>query len=199
MTTVSGSSISGAGVLFAAMMMFGSGTWASVLTGWTTVGSGGTVDEDSSSIVELIGPYVRLKTNCLLGIIGIRRGCSVANGTVAIRYNIVPTGSLNVIPPTNLPVYTFSARFLDTGPTQRVLLYLKEVNLQSGNENFLLTFDSDSFSESTSYQTQKGPRPCQFTMNFDENAYYVDARISNSNGSPSPGVEAIWIVRCATL
>jgi len=174
--------------------------WGSVLTGWTTVGSAGTVDEDSMSIVGLRGPFVELKTSCLLAILGIQKWCSVATGAVTVRYNIVPTGALNIMPPSGFVPFVLTSRFRDAGNAQRVLLQLKEVNLQSGGETTLLTIDSDSFSSSTNYQTQAGPRACGFTFNFDQNAYYVEAQISSYTGTgPSPGLETIWINRCANL
>jgi hypothetical protein len=171
--------------------------WAS---GWTTVGSAGTVDEGSTSIVGLRGPFVELKNNCFLDILGIQRWCRVATGILTVRYNIVPTGTLNITSPTGFAAYEFTARFRDTGNAQRVLLMLKEVNLQSGGETTILTVDSDSFSASPDYQTQLGPRTCGFTFDFVQNAYYVEAQISNSSGTgPSPGLETIWINRCPTL
>ena len=47
------------------MMLFDTVMWPSALTGWTTMGSTGAVDEDSISIVGLRGPFAELKTNCL--------------------------------------------------------------------------------------------------------------------------------------
>src|SRR5215469_9657880 len=154
-------------VALAMIMALALGTWASVQTGWTTVGSAGTVDDRSASIVGLRGPYVTLKTTCWFAFLGIDTVfCSVATGTVTVRYNVVPTGSLNPVPPAGFTVYQFSTRFRVTGKTQRVLLYLKEVNLQLGTENTILTFDSNAFGASADYQTQTGPRSCGFTLNF---------------------------------
>jgi hypothetical protein len=174
--------------------------WASVLTGWTSVGSAGTVDEDSLSIVGMRGSFVEMNTSCVLAILKISKFCTVATGTVTVRYKVVPTGALNIMPPSGFVPFSLMARFRDAGNMQHVVLLLKEVNLQSGSENTLLTLDSDSFPASTNYQTQTGPRSCGFTVNFDQNAYYVEALISNSSGTgPGPGLQAIWINRCATL
>src|SRR5262245_46958593 len=166
------SSIGRAAVALAVATMLAGVVWASPLTGWTTVGSAGTVDESSTSIVGFSGPSVGFKTSCLLAFLKIH--CSVATGTVTVRYNIVPTGALYVTQPSVFVALALSARFRDTGTTQRVLLLLKEVNLQSGDENPLLTVDSDLFNSSPNYQTQTGPRACAFGLNFDENAYYVE-------------------------
>ena len=186
------------GVLIVALLL-GTTIGASVLTGWTTVGSAGTVDEDSLSIVGLTGPTVGLKTRCLLWFLGLQWPCSVATGTVTVRYNIVPSGALYVTQASGFAPFTLSTRFRDTGNLQHVVLFLREVNLQSGVENTLLTVDSDSFNPSLDYQTQTGPSSCAFTFNFDQNAYYVEARISNSSSNSSPGLQAICINRCASL
>jgi hypothetical protein len=186
-----------AAAIMAVALLLAEAMSGSALTGWTTVGSAGTVDEASASIVSLSGPHVFLQTNCILAIIGIDWPCILATGIVTVRYNIVPTGALNS---TGFAALKLSTRFRDTGDNQRVLLLLKEVNLQSGIESTLVTFDSDSFASSTNYQTQTGPRPCAFTFDFDANSYYVEARISNLSGSGvSPGLESISISRCPTL
>jgi hypothetical protein len=110
-----------------------------------------------------------------------------------------PPQRANVDYPPFVP-FTLSARFRDTGDTQRVVILLKELNLQSGTENTLLTFDSNTFSSSTNYQAETAPRPCQFALDFGQNAYYVAPQNWDSSGSgASPGPEAIWVNRCAGL
>jgi hypothetical protein len=107
---------------------------------------------------------------------------------------------LYVTQPTGFVALKLSARFRDTGPNQRVVLLLKEVNLQAGGETTVLTVDSDQFSSLPGYQTQTGPRACAFGLKFDQNAYYVEARLLNlEDTGVSPGLEAIWIERCASL
>jgi hypothetical protein len=85
---------------------------ASVLTGWTSVGSAGTVDEDSASIVGLQGSSVGLRTSCVLAVLGISKWCSVSTGTVTVRYNVVPTGSLNSVGPGGLDPLDFMLAFV---------------------------------------------------------------------------------------
>jgi hypothetical protein len=76
-------------------------SWASVVTGWTTVGSAGTVDEDSMSIVRQTGPFVELRVRCLFEFLGNHSIlCSPSTGTVTVRYNVVPTGALYITPAT---------------------------------------------------------------------------------------------------
>jgi hypothetical protein len=70
-------------------------SWASVVTGWTTVGSAGTVDEDSMSIVRQTGPFVELRVRCLFEFLGNHSIlCSPSTGTVTVRYNVVPTDAV---------------------------------------------------------------------------------------------------------
>src|SRR4051794_35631995 len=89
--------------------------WASALTGWTTVASAGTVDEDSASMIGLRGPFAELRTSCVLAILGIQRWCSVATGLATVRYNVVPTAALNIMPSSGFAPFTLNARFRDTG------------------------------------------------------------------------------------
>jgi hypothetical protein len=182
----------------AVAVMLGAVAWASVVTGWTTVGSAGTVDEDSVSIVSLRGPFVELRGRCWFAFLGFQNVlCSLSTGTVIVRYNVVPTGSLYRTPQSNFGAFRLVTRLRDTGNAQRVLLLLKEVNFQSGNETTLLTFDSDLLNPSGSYQTVPGPNPCAFTFDFDANAYYIEAQISNnSSAGVSPGIESISISGC---
>ena len=146
---------------------------------------------------------MELSSRCLFEFLGNHSiFCSLNIGTVTVRYNVVPTGALYLTPANGAGVAAFSlsTRLRDTGNGQRVLLRLQEVNLQSGNETTLLTVDSDSLNPTgTAYQTSR-PSPCAFTFNFDVNAYYLEARISNDNSSGvSPGLESISIQRCGTL
>src|SRR5438552_19119158 len=86
---------------------------ASSLDGWRTVGSAGTIDEDSTDIVALKGPFVEVKTTRIIGF--LRLFCSSAKGTVTVRYNIEPVGSLFATPPDMSAGYYISGRFRATG------------------------------------------------------------------------------------
>lgn len=156
---------------------------------WATTGSTGTVDEDSTSLVQFNGPYVTFRTSCLAVIVG-GISCEVSRGTVTVRYRV---GRLN-----NAPAFSLTTRFRDGGKNQRVQLFVKGVDLTSGTESIVFTFDSDTFSPSSDYQTQV-TSACPLQLDFDRHTYYVEAVITNSRAGSSPGLETIDIRGCSTL
>jgi hypothetical protein len=131
---------------------------------WTSVGSAGTVDEADLSRVQLCTPVP--------GAVSLGPGPVFLNA-VRIRYNVVAVaGVLDT-------GVAMTARWLDRGDGQRVFLELKEYNLGTGLTTTLLTLDSDAFPAAPGFQFGstdcRGPFP---TLNFTENAYFVDAVLS---------------------
>jgi hypothetical protein len=137
---------------------------------WTTVGSAGTVDEADLLVVQLGTPVP--------GAVSLRPGLPLLGRTAHIRYNVV---AVRGILGTN--GLGLSVRFLDRGDVQRVVVRLKEYGLNTGLTTTLMTLDSDAFAPSNSFQVQRiqttvCDRPFT-TLNFVENAYFMDVELSN--------------------
>jgi hypothetical protein len=138
---------------------------------WTSVGSAGTVDEADLPMVQLGTP--------VSGAVSIR---PVLRGAARIRYNVVAVGGILE------DALALRARYLDGNDGQRVFLELKEYNLSTGVTTTLLTLDSDDFPPSPTFQVQSVGDSCHppfTTLNFGDNAYFVDAVLSRF--FPRPG------------
>jgi hypothetical protein len=72
------------------------------------------------------------------------------DGTVNIRYNIVPVDGLLM----KLAGYTLTARFPDRGGEEQVILKLMKYNLASGISSTVLTLNSNNFAPAAGYQVQ---------------------------------------------
>jgi hypothetical protein len=135
---------------------------------WTSVGSAGTVDEADLPLVQLGTP--------IPGAVSMQ---SVFRGAVHVRYNVVAVGGV-----LNASGVMLTARLLDRGDAQRVVLQLKEYGLHTGLTTTLLTLDSDStsFSPAPVFQEESvtvgGCDPPFTTLNFVDNAYFVDVTLS---------------------
>jgi hypothetical protein len=133
---------------------------------WTSVGSAGTVDEADLALVQLGTPVP--------GAVAMGPGLRRA---VHIRYNVVAVGGV-----LNAFGVSMSARLLDRGDGQKVFLQLKEYGLHTGLTTTLLTLDSDNFPAAPSFQEESvstgGCFPPFTTLNFADNAYFVDVVLS---------------------
>jgi hypothetical protein len=140
---------------------------------WTSVGSAGTVDEADLLRVQLGTPVP--------GAVSMGPGPAFRSA-VRIRYNVVAVGGVLD------GSVGMAARWLDRGDGQRVFLELKEYNLGTGLTTTLLTLDSDAFPAAPAFQTgsTNGCVPPFVTLNFSENAYFVDAVLSRFFPRPGP-------------
>jgi hypothetical protein len=165
---------------------------ASALTGWTSVGSAGTVDESSLSNVTMNGSFIEIQSYCVLFYLRHALGCSTYVGDVSVRYNV------NFY--SEFTAFQLAARFKDSGDMQRVVLTLKKVDLQTGVESIVRTLDSNAFPPSTTYQRETTGCAPVFGLDAIRNAYYIDAVISNNSGIGSaPGIQYVQIEGCSTL
>lgn len=154
----------------------------------TWVGSTGTVDPNSTSLVKYIDGKVELRNDAPVG------------ATAFIRYNVLPVRDLN----TNLvsgETRSFDARFLDDG-SGHVFLSLKQVNMLTGDITTLLTLDSNASAPSTSYQegfTNPGLGAFDFhfadstTHNPDDCVYYVEVQLSRTAAGGQAGLAGFSI------
>ena len=159
-----------------------SAAWAQGPQPWTTVGSAGTVDESSTSIVTLDGP------NALLT--GFRRGGAT------IRYNIVAVDGLFGQPAIDMLVrYRATPDPIVAGRAgNRVFVQLIEVNLFTGTSTTKLVLDSDDFQPSADFQTNRvSSCPNSVQFDFANNAYYIEADLGKR--LPFSGVPALQAIQ----
>lgn len=137
---------------------------------WSTTGSTGTIDEADISIYETNGPNIYLKNSAPLP------------ANLDVRYNIVAVDDL---PAENYQKMTI--RYKDNGGASRVIVRLKETNMATGITNTRMTFDSNSYSQSSSYQnrviTNYG---AWWGFDFVNNIYYLEASINKTSSYGTP-------------
>ena len=165
---------------------------------WTTAGSAGTLDEDAVGKVFFNRAVVQKGQ-----VFGVDAGSRMVrtNGesveetdSAVIRYNVTAVDGLFGQAGIGMKI-----RFLDEGKSARVVAQLIQVNLASGAEDTLLTFDSDDPSVPVvdGYQTvdvfacTKGPG----AFDFLQNAYYIEATLTTSSfvAESAAGIKAIQL------
>jgi hypothetical protein len=173
---------------------------------WTTVGSTGTVDETdvgkvffNESIVQMgnpIGPVVsgRATRKASATILGQTR-------SAVIRYNVTPVEGLfnGPFPAPSSDGLGLTLRYLDAGPSGRVVAELFEVDLASGAKKSRVTFDSNSpaFKPANNYQVQSVGKCEGPALDFVHKAYYVEVTLTGSTiaAGSAAGVQIIKITR----
>jgi hypothetical protein len=131
---------------------------------WTTVGSGGTVDEDSVGIVDLNNFTVGLKAGL--------------TGTVTIRYPITATRGLTCTPVTD---YVVVLRYRDSdgsGTTARVFFTIRSTDSSIGGNRVEFTFDSNIFPATGSSFTSIGISALITPLDFANRVYWLEAQVS---------------------
>ena len=136
--------------------------WAQGNAPWTSVGSAGTVDESSLFLANLGSPLAGAVT---MG----------GPGTVTIRYNVVAVAGL-LRAANDTPMTILTARLLDHGAGEQVVVSLKQYNLYDpGAVTTLLTLDSDIFPASNLFQTHVVTYCGSF--DFENNGYFVEVQL----------------------
>ena len=154
----------------------------------TWVGSTGTVDPNSTSLVKYIDGKVELRNDAPVG------------ATAFIRYDVLPVRDLvtNVVSGESR---SFAARFLDDG-AGHVFLLLKQVNLLTGEITTLMTLDSNASAPSASYQEAfTPPGILMFDFHFADSqthdpadsVYYVEAQLSRTAAGGQAGLAGFSI------
>ncbi|MGE0128003.1 MAG: hypothetical protein AB7U82_07985 [Blastocatellales bacterium] len=169
---------------------------------WTTVGSAGTVDEaDTGKLVfqgsaaafpEILPPFpskdVELNTQFAL---------PAATTNATIRYNVTAVDGLFA----SGSHIGMTVRFRDDGSRAQVVLKLYEQDIFTGATSLLLTFDSNAFAASPSYQTGGVGAPYSAgPFNFDQKAYFIEATLTKASSHISifggrPGLAIIKLNR----
>lgn len=180
------------GVLLSCVFAASSAAQSFMPYAWSAAGNTGIVDEAGALLYEFNGTgSVAIKT-------------SVASGNLEIRYP-VPLMQFAFRPPFDPnsdgpdPRITLRARLRDTGAGARVVVRLRELNLNTGALRTLATYDSDSTTNpslpSTSYflYTTYLNVPHTFEFDYVNHAYYVEAQLTKSSSSANPGLMAVQI------
>ena len=177
---------------------------ADVDKNWTTVGSAGTLDE--SSVGRVVFDHGIVQMGSLLGGTtskSAKRRALIVPQThsAVIRYNVTPVDGFFVprrcTPDGSLDV-RLRLRYLAAGPGARVIAKLVELDLATGREKTLLTFDSGApnLPRSDNYQVQSNfvcGRPWNY--DFENKAYYVEAALTTGifAGFSAAGIQMIQI------
>lgn len=169
----------GIGILLAIVMVSGI-AWAistqtiGAGTPWTTAASAGTVDDADYAITGLNGPYAYVKNT---------------TGIADIRYNVVAIPGIEGGEGPRM-----SVRFKDTGATSRVLVWLREYNINTGATTTRMTFDSNNYAASGLYQTQS-IGACSWTWSYDffNKVYYIETQITKGAPTANPGLASIQL------
>jgi hypothetical protein len=169
---------------------------------WTTVGSAGTVDEASTGKLVMQGSTIAFPE--ILPPLPTIGSADHSDFAVAIpletvsgvvRYNVVATDGLFE----NGAFLGMKSRFRDDGDRAQVVLRLFEVNIETGATFLLLTLDSNAFTASANYQTQSVSTFVGNRINFQQNAYYIEATLIQKRspltpiGGGRPGIAVIQL------
>ena len=152
---------------------------------WTSVGASGLIDNNDLSL------YVTDNTTGLLTFAGGSR-----IGALNLKYNVVNVDAFLV--------NSLQVRFRDNGDAARVVLQLRRYNINTGVTSApLATFDSNTYSPSSAFQT----RFVCFSHGFDFNnyAYFINASITKTTpaagaptGAPAIGAMKLGVENCVS-
>lgn len=147
--------------LFAAILAFSSGTVLAQqeddAEDWTTVGSAGFVEDESNAAFYTVD-RARLSVDA-----------GQPAGNSLYRYNVTATDGLFQAGATT----SLQVRYRDPGAGTRVFVVLRSVNIATGVDTALATFDSDAFAANAADQTNTLTVPW-INFQFDTNAYYLE-------------------------
>ncbi len=167
---------------------------------WTTVGSDGTLDETAVGKVFFDRSIVQMGRLVVVSSPAKSRALILTQTQSAvIRYNVTPVPSFFVplrCEPGASGNIQLKLRYLAGGNRARVVAKLIEVDMASGSETPLLTFDSRNFGLSNNYQVQSASicgRP--WTFDFENKAYYIEATLTSGSllANSAAGIQMIKI------
>jgi len=160
--------------------------------------STGTVDTASVGTYEFVNGSAYVKSG-------------LTTGTVTLRFNVLPVGDLLV--PVTQPCCEGRAlmvRFLDNGPGANVTVVLKRYDVVTGVITTVLSFNSDNFAPSPTFQSLVPTIGESAMVNFDfatgpynggqnegggTGVYFLEATLTRSAAGGNPGLGTISIVR----
>ena len=145
---------------------------------WSSVGSAGTVDVAdiskvvfADSVVQLIG--LDLVSNLPTPLVAL----PVVQTHAVIRYGVTPVEAV-------LPGNSFALRLRYRDGSGRVVANLIEVDIGSGAEKPVTSFDSQTSTRSNAFQVNVPGLGAQ--LDFANHAYYVELTLTVSSHPPVP-------------
>jgi hypothetical protein len=145
---------------------------------FTLASSVGTVDEDSTAIVQLRNFTVTL--------------LPAATGSVHIRYNITALDDISRFCPATQSVVRVRFRNSDnSGTTAQVAFDIHQTNVTSGGNNIIYSFNSNGRGAGTSFTTATDSPAIDF--DFANNIYWIEATIFRSNTAQVADLGSIQI------
>ena len=135
---------------------------------WTSVGSAGTVDEADAGVVGFSLSEVTVR--------------GTAPEAVVIRYNVIPVPGVVVGNSVIL-----AARYRDSGAGSRITLILRGKSINNNANTTIATLNSDAFPQNVNPQT-RSVLVCGPTLDFENNAYYIEAIVSRSTAGALLGL-----------
>ena len=149
---------------------FGDGDSLSI---WGTVGSAGIPDEKSKPKFKFSDARALVK----------------ASGTVWLRYNVTPGGSIDGFPGNGL---TMAIRYRDNGSKARVDVQLRQMNIMTSNVTTIASFNSNNYGNPNNVQFREFDF-CNADFDFLNNVYYVFVRLQATNASGKPELHGVQI------
>ena len=164
-------------VALPAVLAFAASGSALAASGWTSVGSTGTVDETCVTSIQQSSYEARFAP-----------GTTPARCT--IRYQVFDTWDG---PPARS--VTLGARFIDNGFLARVIIRLHALDLASGAAREVGRLDSNDFGDVGGYQIQRTGPDC-LALDFSRNSYWIEVSLSRYTPPTTPlqGVAATGLL-----
>jgi hypothetical protein len=145
---------------------------------FTLASSVGTVDEDSTAIVQLRNFTVTL--------------LPAATGSVHIRYNILAVDDISRFCPATQSVVRVRFRNSDnSGATAQVAFDIHQTNVTSGGNNIIYSFNSNGRGAGTSFTTAVDSPAIDF--DFANNVYWIEATVFRSSTTQLADLGSIQI------
>ena len=108
---------------------------------------------------------------------------------MGIRYNIVAIPGLQGGDGPRMTV-----RFKDTGANSRVIVWLREYNIWTGNLVTRMMLDSNDYGSSSTYQTRTVSKcTWPWTYDFNNKVYYIETSIVKTNSAAGPGLASVQL------
>jgi hypothetical protein len=152
---------------------------------WTTVGSAGTVDEADASLASFNGAVV---TNGFSGTI-----YPIGGFTLDLRYNVVAVDELTSteeFAPSEKVRMTL--RYQDNGTSAGLTVSLKCLNCATGTVTTIMTFNSNSYAQSSIFQCRTIDSTCRTRpFDFNQNFYWIEGALNESGSSGLVGLAGI--------
>lgn len=150
--------------------------------GWSTAGSTGTIDEDSTAIASLANFTVGFDP------------AGAATGTINIRYNVTAVGGLDRFCPATQS--SLAVRFRDSdgpGTAVQVLVTIRRTSVSTGGNEVIATFDSNSsgFGADTAFHT--GVVTFAKDFDFSDNVYWAEAQITRGSAASLANLGSIGV------